>query len=86
MSITHVHIYFPSSIDPSSGDLVDNETVGYDLRQVVSWSPVSDIGVAETEAVQVRVIGLPFDARIVWPKDEFESAKQASLDAEPVAP
>ncbi len=89
MSISHVHIYFPSTIVPGAAELSTQTAQAYDLRKISSWTVGGEIASDDPESpwifIQARVEGLPFDGqRIIFEQEEFETAKQASLDAEPV--
>ncbi len=78
MTITNVHIYYPSDVTPGTGDLVSQETTAYDLRKVVGWADLDTI--ASTDRIKVRLEAYN-ESTLTWPKDEFETAKTLSLTA-----
>ncbi len=81
MAITDPHIYYPSAIDPITGDLTSQTVSAFDLRWIRSWNDGPIVGTSETETVWVNYS--MEGARVgPWPKDEFETAKAASLLAE----
>jgi hypothetical protein len=83
--ISNVHIYYPSQIDPTTGDLSAQTVLWYDLRSVVSAVVGRPVGTSVTATVKPIVAGLTFEPQysaMIWPQTEFETAKLASLAAE----
>ncbi len=78
MTVTSVHIYYPSAITPVTGVLVPQTTSAFDLRQLINWSDSTAVGATTTVQVCFDRNGT---VRMTWPKDEFEAAEQASANA-----
>lgn len=78
MTVSNVHIYYPSQITPVTGVLVAQTVSAFDLRKIICWNDGTAVGA--TAIVNVRY---DFNGSIaqIWPKTEFEAAKTASLAA-----
>lgn len=75
MSISQVHIYYPSPVDLTGATTGSQTTTAFDLRMVISWSNNSTYG------SNVRIRGFPPEVQMFWNKAEFETAKALSLAA-----
>lgn len=78
MTLTHVHLYYPSDID-STGSLSAQVRTWYDLRTVAAAIGGTAIGSLATVVVRLR--GFPPETQLLWPRTEFEAAKALSLAA-----
>jgi hypothetical protein len=81
MTISNVHIYYPSIVD-AAGDVTTQGVRWYDIRHVITAGDIATRG--STTMVQVAIDGLEFayqQQAMQWSKTEFETAKSASLAA-----
>lgn len=79
MAVSNVNIYYPSAVTPVTGVLVPQTTSAYDLRKIILWNSAPIVGTTNCVSVLFDQTGTARPA--VWPRDEFFTAKQASLDA-----
>ncbi len=80
-AFSNVHCYFPSIVNPSTGNLTSQTVTWFDLRKILAASTIASIG--STAMVEVTLLASG-DTMIKprWPKTEFEAAKALSLAAE----
>ncbi len=77
MTLSNVHIYYPGTVNLTTGVVSAQTTSWYDLRAVTSgWT---DITIGSTVTFRPRIKGLNVDSGLVWSKTEFETAKGLSL-------
>lgn len=79
MTIVNPQIYYPSTIDETTGGLTAQTTAAFDLRWIRGWYNGPAVGTLATATVWVQYDTSGGTRVGPWPKAEFEAAKTASL-------